>query len=183
MPDWLFAYGSLIWRPDFAYLERRRAVLADHVRQFWQGSHDHRGTPQAPGRVVTLVGEPGRRCAGMAYRLDPATREAVLDALDHREKNGYERRSVSLIDDSGELIEALVYLAPPGNFAWLGEADLAQLAAQVAASHGPSGANADYLRELVVALERLGADDDAHLIELDRQVQRIVRRRIEAGGT
>lgn len=170
MPEWLFAYGSLIWRPDFSYLERRPAVLPDHVRQFWQGSHDHRGTPQAPGRVVTLVPAPGRRCLGMAYRLDPLTRAQVLSALDHREKNGYERRELTLIDDGGESLASLVYLAPAGNFAWLGEAPPASVAAQIAASHGPSGSNADYLRELVIALERLGADDDQHLFDLHRQV-------------
>ncbi|MEZ5651983.1 MAG: gamma-glutamylcyclotransferase [Burkholderiaceae bacterium] len=171
MPEWLFAYGSLIWRPDFRYLERRRAALPDHVRQFWQGSHDHRGTPEAPGRVVTLVPARGRRCLGMAYRLDPVTRTAVLDALDHREKNGYERRAVTLFDDSGAALEALVYVAAPGNFAWLGEAPPEAIAAQIASSRGPSGRNAEYLHELVGALARLGAEDDDHLLALDGAVR------------
>lgn len=173
-PDWLFAYGSLIWRPDFGYLERRRATLRDHVRRFWQGSHDHRGTPESPGRVVTLVPEAGRHCIGMAYRLDPATREAVLAALDHREKNGYERRSAILIDDSGGPLSSVVYRADPGNPAWLGAAHPTALARQIAASHGPSGSNADYLHALADALRRLGVDDDP-VYELDAAVRSMRR--------
>ncbi|RZA31933.1 MAG: gamma-glutamylcyclotransferase, partial [Lysobacteraceae bacterium] len=64
---WLFGYGSLIWKADFPYIERRPASIGGWSRRFWQGSHDHRGTGSAPGRVVTLVAEDGATCHGMAY--------------------------------------------------------------------------------------------------------------------
>ena len=68
---WLFGYGSLIWKADFDYLERRPAAITGWARRFWQGSHDHRGTPEAPGRVATLIRAEGAVCHGMAYRITP----------------------------------------------------------------------------------------------------------------
>src|SRR5581483_11846825 len=65
---WIFAYGSLIFRPDFPWIERRRAFVRGWARRFWQGSPDHRGVPEAPGRVVTLVARDGF-CGGCAYRI------------------------------------------------------------------------------------------------------------------
>ena len=92
MSDWLFGYGSLLWRPEFPFLEQRPARLYGWVRRFWQGSHDHRGVPEAPGRVVTLIADAAGYTDGLAFRLPADGRAQLLAALDHREKNGYERR-------------------------------------------------------------------------------------------
>lgn len=168
-PVWLFGYGSLIFKVDFPWLERAPARIHGWARRFWQGSHDHRGTPDNPGRVVTLIEQPGAWCGGMAYRVAPE----VFDHLDHREKNGYLRFTTPLqwlTDDDLPPTQALVYIATEDNPAWLGPAPARDLARHIAVSHGPSGANRDYLLLLAAALRELGEQDD-HVHSLERQLQ------------
>jgi cation transport regulator ChaC len=171
---WLFGYGSLIWKAGFDYLEQRPAWIHGWARRFWQGSHDHRGTPEAPGRVATLVPHDEAVCHGMAYRISPE----VLSALDIREKNGYLRQLTRLyfrdnVTDSfseAETIQGLLYLATPDNAAWLGEDSLERMVEQIAEAHGPSGPNRDYVLNLDVALQALGVHDP-HVNELARQLR------------
>lgn len=172
---WLFGYGSLIWKADFDYLERRPAAITGWARRFWQGSHDHRGTPEAPGRVATLIRAEGAVCHGMAYRITPE----VLAPLDVREKNGYLRKKVTLtfLDEAGNPdadqapSEGLIYLASEDNPAFLGDAPLADIVQQIAQAHGPSGPNSAYLLNLAQALRELGTED-AHIFALEAQLQR-----------
>ena len=173
MNIWLFGYGSLIWRPDIEFIESRPAKVHGWNRRFWQGSHDHRGIPDAPGRVVTLVEEANGVCDGMAYLVDEGVVDATFDALDHREKNGYERYAVRLdFHNHWESAEGVVYIAPIGNHAFLGPAPLALMAAQIHQSAGPSGRNLDYLLELADALRELDADDE-HVFELEAAAREI----------
>ena len=158
---WIFGYGSLIWRPDLPFVERRRADLEGWRRRLWQASPDHRGTPESPGRVLTLVEEEGAVCRGVAYRLAPDGLDEVLADLDHREKAGYERRLLPLVlEDPAETVEALVYRAPPGNAGFLGPAPVAEMAEHIRRSSGPSGPNVEYVLELARALHDLGVVED-----------------------
>ena len=162
---WVFGYGSLIYKVDFSFIERRRALIRGWARRFWQGSHDHRGTPQAPGRVVTLVEAAGTECLGVAYLVS----ESVFEHLDHREKNGYARVNTRLEFDDGSGVEGTVYLAQEGNEAFLGPAPEADIAQHIARAHGPSGSNRDYALALANALRELGADDP-HVFEIERRL-------------
>lgn len=152
---WLFGYGSLLFKAGFPSLERRPATITGWSRRLWQGSHDHRGTLEAPGRVATLVQAPGAVCTGLAYRITPAS----LEALDVREKNGYLRFTEAVTFRDASRDRALVYIATERNAAFLGPAPIEAIARQVAAAAGPSGANRDYVLELARALRELGADD------------------------
>ena len=162
---WLFGYGSLIYKADFPYLQRRPASIANWTRRFWQGSHDHRGTPEAPGRVVTLIAEPGAICHGMAYLITPD----VFAHLDHREKNGYLRLAIPITFEDGDVAEGLVYIATPDNTAFLGAASEQEIARHIARSAGPSGPNSDYLNHLAHALRELGRHDQ-HVFEIERHL-------------
>ena len=170
---WVFGYGSLIWRPDIPYREKRVAWVRGWTRRFWQGSHDHRGVAHAPGRVVTMVPEPGASCGGMAYFVGAAEMGGTWDELDYREKNGYRREAVRLEFREGEA-DGAVYVAPVGNRAWLGPAPFPDMAAQIVRSAGPSGTNIDYMRQLAGELRRLGIED-AHVFRLERHVETLAR--------
>ena len=164
---WLFGYGSLIFKADFPFLERRPASIQGWSRRFYQGSHDHRGTQESPGRVVTLVPEEGATCHGMAYLVTPEE----FAHLDHREKNGYLRLATEMTFEDGGTAEGIVYIATHENAAWLGPAGERDIARQIAEARGPSGPNSEYLLELARALRALGKRDahvqaiEAHLVE------------------
>lgn len=170
---WLFGYGSLIFKADFPYITARPATIRGWVRRFWQGSHDHRGTPDSPGRVVTLIQEAGATCQGMAYLVTPEE----FAHLDHREKNGYLRFATEMTFDDGTTAEGLVYIATEDNEAFLGNAPAPEMARQIQEAVGPSGPNRDYLLNLAEALRRLGAEDE-HIFELEKHLANLPVTRI-----
>jgi len=159
---WIFGYGSLLWRPDFAFAERRVACVRGFARRLWQGSPDHRGAPGAPGRVATLVADAEAVCWGVAYRVEETLRECVLAALDARESGGFERCEVALGfgDEAAGREPALTYIAPAHNPNYLGPAPLPEMAAQVRRARGRSGTNAEYVLALARALRGLGVEDE-----------------------
>lgn len=167
---WIFGYGSLIYKVDFPFIEKAPASIFGWQRRFWQGSHDHRGTPNNPGRVVTLIQSHGDECAGIAYKV---TRD-VFDHLNYREKNGYFLVEVDIYFDNDLskriepdiAVKGLVYIALKDNDAFLGHAPNEHIAKQIYYSSGPSGLNKDYVYQLAQALRNMGKTDE-HVFEID----------------
>lgn len=157
---WVFGYGSIIWRPAMPYTVAYRATVNDWSRRFWQASHDHRGTIESPGRVLTLVPFVGERCEGRIFGIARADIDQTLKALDYREKNGYKRQQLSVHTTELGAIDALTYIAPINNAAWLGDASDKAIAEQIRYSHGPSGSNRDYVLSLHNALIADGIHDE-----------------------
>ncbi|MCA9656503.1 MAG: gamma-glutamylcyclotransferase [Myxococcales bacterium] len=171
---WIFGYGSLVWRPDFPFVERKPGWIHGWARRFWQASTDHRGVPEDPGRVVTLVPAPEARCWGMTYRVEPEAAPRVLAGLDHREKGGYRRITTQVMLPAGDsLPEVVMYLATEDNPNYAGPASLDEIAARVRRCRGPSGPNVEYVLRLAEALRALGAEpaEDDHVFELAARVQ------------
>lgn len=170
---WVFGYGSLIWRADFPFIEKRAAYIKGWSRRFWQGSTDHRGVPGAPGRVVTLVRSPGQSCWGAVYRLAPDVIEETLVQLDHRERGGYARLQLPVWFDDRTSVEGFTYHATADNCNYLGEASDEQIARQVVNSAGPSGHNIEYVLELANSLREIHVQD-IHVSAVATWVRRLV---------
>ena len=155
---WVFAYGSLMWDPGFAYLEAAPALLRGYHRAFCIYSHVYRGTEARPGLVLGL--DRGGACRGMAYRIAAAKRAGVLDYLDAREKvtEVYVRRTVP-ITVGGLKVKAETYLADREHYQYAGKQTLKDAAALIAQGTGVGGSNRDYLESTVNHLDALGITD------------------------
>ncbi|CAO3624338.1 unnamed protein product [Mucor fragilis] len=187
---WVFGYGSLIWKPPIHYEQKQIGYIKNYVRRFWQHSEDHRGTPEKPGRVVTLIPYDEWKTIesveghdkvtwGVAFKIPSDDVEATRAYLDHREKNGYTVHTVdvfSLEDDQTPAVRnALVYIGTTDNEAYVGPAPADKIAQQIHDSYGPSGWNAEYLLNLAEALREIspGVKDD-HVFELEGLVKKII---------
>lgn len=80
---WIFGYGSLIWKPDFEYAERRPARVHGWHRALKMWSRINRGTPECPGLVFGLLS--GGACRGMVFRIPREQGAPVLKRLWGRE--------------------------------------------------------------------------------------------------
>ena len=68
----VFAYGSLMWRPDFPFIEIMPATLYGYHRAFCITSTHYRGNTERPGLVLGL--DRGGKCIGRLYRIGHTTR-------------------------------------------------------------------------------------------------------------
>ena len=172
-PVWIFGYGSLIWRPGFPVAVGIPGRARGWVRRFYQGSPDHRGTPNKPGRVVTLLPESGGITHGTLWKIQAGYELQTLADLEIREKAGYQRHRIE-VETEGGRVNALTWIAPhddpKSNPNYLGPAPLADMVAQIRSCHGPSGANLDYLIELGRVLDEMHVSD-SHVQTLLRAVR------------
>ncbi|ODQ78834.1 hypothetical protein BABINDRAFT_38570 [Babjeviella inositovora NRRL Y-12698] len=102
---WVIGYGSLIYKPPPFTQHKVSGYLTGFIRRFWQSSSDHRGTPESPGRVVTLIPssdlqrnpdlmdtyhDPAHlHVSAVAYYIAPENVAEVSDYLNVREQDGY----------------------------------------------------------------------------------------------
>ena len=169
---WIFGYGSIVWKVDFPYVEKNAAFIRGWSRRFWQGSTDHRGVPQKPGRVVTLVENATEICWGMAYRIDDTKKLEVLDHLDHRERGGYDRLSIAMNLADNRQATGITYFATGENPNFLGETDSLSIAQQIHSATGPSGKNTEYVYRLEQSLNALNVPDP-HVTEIAQLVRKL----------
>ena len=155
---WIFAYGSLMWRPGFAYEEARRARLTGYRRAFCIYSVHHRGTPERLGLVLGL--DRGGACEGVAYRIAASKVAETRAYLRARELvNGVYREAlvpVELEPYPPVGVMALAYIVERAHPTYAGRLPLPTQARLIRAARGVSGANLDYLVSTVRHLGELG---------------------------
>jgi glutathione-specific gamma-glutamylcyclotransferase len=164
---WVFAYGSLMWRPDFEFLERRPARLVGARRALCVYSFVHRGTPETPGLVLGL--DRGGNCRGIAYRVAADKRAQTIDYLRGREQVTLvyreAMRPIWLDDDPQQSVQALCYVVDRGHVQYAGKLTLERQLHFVRQGHGRSGNNRDYVLDAVKEIERQGyRDAQLHLL-------------------
>lgn len=159
-PLWVFAYGSLIWKPGFDSDARQRATAYGWHRAFTLKINRWRGSPVQPGLMMAL--SRGGRCDGMIYRMPQGDRLAQIERVLRREV------------DSHEMLASIRWLkvkTPDGEKKvlcfWVGHTErstlpllpLPEVAKILARACGHGGSGAEYLYNTVVHLEDFGIRD------------------------
>jgi cation transport protein ChaC len=157
---WLFAYGSLLWKPAFEFVESQAAVAQGWHRSFCIRIARFRGTPDRPGLMMTL--DRGGQCRGVVFRIPAEQSEEKLHQLFRRELVVKDRpnmqRWLKVQTRYGPLI-ALGFVANQQSKFYSGKLPLDQVAEVLSLAAGHWGSCAEYLRETVAHLEERGIRD------------------------
>ncbi|SEK27242.1 gamma-glutamylcyclotransferase [Pacificibacter marinus] len=159
---WVFGYGSLLWNPEFEFIDHAPAVLNDYARSFCMWSIHHRGSPELPGLVLALDAHKGAQCQGVAFRVGADTAVKSLADLRERElvSSAYVEHHVPLRLNDGRDITALAYVIDPSHAQYTGNLTLNRQAEIIASATGGRGPNCEYLFNTASHLATLGMEDD-----------------------
>jgi cation transport protein ChaC len=177
VPDqdiWIFGYGSLVWRPEFNFSERRLAVLHGYHRALCLWSRVNRGTPEQPGLVFGL--DLGGSCKGMAFRIAASEVPETLKALWKREmpSGAYLPKWLNCRTRAGH-IQALAFIMDRHTDAYVNSLSKDQLVAIVQRAHGHYGPCTEYVLETAQALKHAGIHDrklEAMVLHLQSSIAR-----------
>jgi len=162
---WLFAYGSLIWRPEFEVKHQQLACVRGYHRALRMHSRLYRGTPEQPGLVLALLS--GGSCRGMLYQVEAARAEHTLHQVWEREmvSGVYEPRWLACHTPEGGVRHALAFTLPRRSPSLTAPLDESQLVHVLRHACGRYGSTLDYLQRTVQSLRSHGIHDR----ELERQ--------------
>lgn len=157
---WIFGYGSLMWRPGFAYIRSEPARIHGHHRSLCVYSFVHRGTPEEPGLVLGL--DRGGSCHGIAFQVDPDRWNETIAYLRAREQvtSVYlERRKSIRLLASGAVAEATTYVVDRHHVQYAGVLPDDMLLRHVKQGQGVSGHCIDYVLSTVDHLRTMKIHD------------------------
>lgn len=174
---WLFAFGSLIWRPECPTVEQRPALLKGWHRSFCMVIESHRGSREQPGLMMAL--DKGGEVTGVIQRVAAKEKAAALDALLWRETPDWPPTQPARwleVESQGEKHWAITFAMDPASSAYAGGLSLEQKAEMLSCACGHWGSGAEYLMNTVSHLAQLGIHDP-YLWDLQERVaKKIVER-------
>ncbi|MBT3700738.1 MAG: gamma-glutamylcyclotransferase [Alphaproteobacteria bacterium] len=158
---WVFGYGSLMWKPDFAYTDMLEARLFGFHRAPCVFSWHHRGTENNPGLVMGL--DAGGSCRGRILRVKQSDAPAVMDYLHEREMiSGVYKptlRTLHMAKGRVEKRTALCFVTERKHVQYAGGLDFETQVKLIRNGIGPSGKCVDYFAETIAHMDELGIAD------------------------
>jgi cation transport protein ChaC len=157
---WVFAYGSLIWKPEFVPVEERLAYAPGWHRAFALKLTRWRGTPERPGLMMAL--DRGGSCRGIAYRLQEDDLRETLGQLFRREMSANPPSNVPRwvrLNTSQGYLQALAFTVSRTAPAYAGRLPDEEVVEALATAVGHWGSCAEYLHNTVTHLEAKGIRD------------------------
>jgi cation transport protein ChaC len=158
---WVFAYGSLMWKPGFDVAERMRGRISGYARSFCMWSIHHRGTEADPGLVLALDPSADGHCDGVALRVSADRAGEVLAYLREREliSSAYVETRAPVVLEDGRVVEAVAYVMDRAHEQYTGALPLERQAEVIASAVGGMGRNDAYLYATVSHLDEMGCGD------------------------
>lgn len=170
---WVFAYGSLMWRPCYPAAESRPAQLHGFARRLCVWTIEARGTPDCPGLGVGLEADSRASCDGVVHRVVAAEQDTALAALWDREMltGVYRPEWISVATAAGE-VRALSFVADSKHPQYAAQQSIDWQAERVASAIGVLGSCLEYVERTVEALDSMGVHDQ-HLHRVVEQARRL----------
>jgi len=157
---WLFAFGSLIWKPECAFEEERYGTAYGWHRSFCFQIRRFRATVECPGLMMSL--DRGGQCKGVLYRLPEESVREELDKLCRREITvkppNTIPRWITVVSD-GVPVRAVAFVMNRKSKAYVGTLAPEDIADTLAKACGHWGSTAEYLFNTVSHLEEHGIHD------------------------
>jgi glutathione-specific gamma-glutamylcyclotransferase len=157
---WIFAYASLIWRPDFEVQEQRAARVHGWHRALKMWSRVNRGTPENPGLVFALLS--GGSCHGMVLRVKQAQVPDVMEKLWAREMvtGVYDPKWLPCMTPQGS-VDALAFTLSRQSPNFTGDLSATRYQQIFSSSRGRYGTTHDYAQQTFESLKARGIHDRA----------------------
>jgi glutathione-specific gamma-glutamylcyclotransferase len=177
---WIFAYGSLIWKPEVDHVEEQIGVARGWHRSFCFRMDRYRGTKEKPGLMMAL--DRGGQCQGVLFRLAQDNPKDTLRKLFRREFTIKPANSVPRwikVETENGPLNAIAFVMNRQSPLYVGRLTFDQVAEVLATACGGGGSGAEYLHNTVT---HLAARDiyDSYLWRLQDLVAQRLNRSVNA---